>query len=454
MLSVLTGRSQAAFDRLFRNPLVRRVVRNSGYLFSATGLAAFMGMLQGILAARLLGPADFGVLGAITTFASTINRFASFRMSELIVRYVSAYQESGDCGKSAAVFKVAAILEAGSSLLAFGLIWLLAPLGADYFAHNHALAPWFLIYGSIVLANLIYESANGLLQVFDRFRVIAMLTVAQSVFTLGLIGLAYIRQGGLMEIVLAYMAGKFFGGLSFAGAALWQARRAWGKGWWLAPVRCLESDGRSLFTFAFSTNLSSTVSLVAKDSEVLWVSAFLGTAEAGYYKLALALANILQLPVAPLPKTTYPELAREVARGSWENVRYVLRQGSRLAAAYSLPVMLGLFLFGRWMIAYIYKPEFLPAYPALLILLVGYTFVNIFYWNRVALLALSHSVFPTVVNFIGMLLKVAAIYLWLPRGGYLAFAGLLSGYYLFTVGLAAGRVQLDLKQRTRGLDQA
>jgi O-antigen/teichoic acid export membrane protein len=292
-----------------------------------------------------------------------------------------------------------------------------------------------------------FESATGLLQIFDRFRVIAATTAAQAALTLAVIIIAFFTQSGLVGVVVAYMSGKVLGSVIVTSAALAQARRAWGAGWWRASLGLLRTERRSLLTFAFSTNLSSTVSLVAKDSEVLWVSAFLGTTEAGYYKTALALTNLLQLPVSPLPKATYPELAREIARRHWENVRYVLRQGSRLAGIYSIPVALLLTFFGQPFITLTYGAEYLPAYPALVLLLVGYTFTNIFYWNRVALLSLARPVFPTLVNFSGMLLKVALIFWLAPRHGYLAFAALLSAYYLYTVGLAAGRVFADLRAR-------
>ena len=155
--------------------------------------------------------------------------------------------------------------------------------------------------------------------------------------------------------------------------------------------------------------------------------------------------NILQLPLSPLPKTTYPELSREIARHEWPNVRYILRRGSMLSASYSLPVAAILILFGQWIITIWFDTAFLPAYPALLILLVGYTFVNIFFWNRVALLALNRPVFPTMINFIGMLFKVAGVYLLVPIHGYLAFAALLSGYYLFTTSMSAIRIISDVK---------
>ena len=436
-------------QKLFANPLIRRIVRNSGYLFSARGISAAMSMLQSILAARLLGPSMFGVLGALTQFTSVLNRFASFRIDELVVRYVGHYEEADDQPRAAATFKLAAALEISGSILAFGLIWLLAPLGSRFFVHDPQMVQWFRIYGLIVLFNLIYESATGVLQIFDRFRVIAITMAAQSVLTLVLITLAVIFRQGLMAVVLAYMAGKALGSLVITAAALRTAAQVWGVDWWRTPLGLLKSERRSMLTFAFSTNLSSTVSLLAKDSEVLWVSAFLGTTEAGYYKTALALTNLLQIPVSPLPKVTFPELSREIARKHWANVRYVLKQGSRLAAGYSLPVMLTLVLFGRPILSLTYGADYLPAYPALVILLIGYTFTNIFYWNRVALLAFARPVFPTLVNLSGALIKIALIFALVPVYGYLAFAALLSGYYIYTVGTAAGRVMLDLRSRLR-----
>ncbi len=440
------------FHRVFENELIRRIVKNAGYLFSATGIAAVMSMFQSILAARMLGPANFGILGAITTFTSVVNRFASFRMNELVVRYVGNYQEKGDQQRAAAVFKAAGLMEVTGSVAAFVLIWLLAPLGAKLFAHDLSFTQWFVVYGSIVLANLIFESALGLLQIFDRFRTIASITASQSTFTLVLIVLIYLLRPGniLVTVIIAYMSGKVLGALAVTISALKQASQHWGKGWWRVSLGVLASDRRSLLSFAFSTNISSSVSLVAKDSEVLWVSSFLGTTAAGYYKVAIAISNLLQLPISPLPKATYPELTREIARKQWKNVRYILKQGSRLAMLYSVPVTAGLMVFGKWVITLLYGEQYTPAYTPLLLLLVGFTLTNIFYWNRVALLALARPVYPTLVNLAGMLVKVSVIFLFADYLTPLFFAGLLSGYYIFTVGLAVLRVNLDLKKRLTG----
>lgn len=431
--------------RLLRNELFRRVTRNSGYLFSATGITAALSFFQNILAARLLGPAGLGILGTVTQFTSVLNKLVSFRMGELVIRYVGAYSELGDRQRAAAVFKLAAAAEIAASLVAFGLAWLLAPLGARVFTKDASLAPVFVLYSLIILANLISESSIGLLQIFDRYRRMAGLQVVQGLFTLVLIGLAYVYQGGLLAVVSAYLGGKVLGALGFTTAALFEASRQWGRGWWRTPVSLLRPQIGELLRFGLSTNLSASLSLVTKDSEMLWISLFRNPTEVGYYKQALALVNLIQLPVSPLPQATYPELAREAARKNWDNLRYIMRQGSILAGSFTLVVSIVLMVFGQQIIGLLYGAEFLPAYPALLILLLGFLVANTFYWNRTALLALGRPDFPTKVNLGLAAFKIVGIFLLVPRYGYLASAALLSASYLIGVSLSVWKVRAEIR---------
>jgi O-antigen/teichoic acid export membrane protein len=437
------------FYRLFGNELIRRVIKNSGYLFSATGISAALSMLQSILVTNLLGPAGFGILGTITNFTTLVNKLASFRMNELVIKYVGQYGEAGDKPRAAAVFKSAAIVEMLASLVAFGLIWLLAPVGARFFAKDAALANYFLLYGLIILANLIAESSTGLLQIFDRFRPIAVLSVVQSVFTLGIILVAYLTHGGLVQVLLAYIAGKVIGAVGLTVLAILEAGQHWGGNWWKTPISLLRPEAPEMVKFAFSTNISASLSLINKDSELLWVAFFTTPAQAGYYKLALSLANLVQLPITPLPQATYPELSREAARRNWANFRYVLRQGSLLAGGYTLAATLGLLILGRPLIRIVYTPEFLPSYPGLLILLAGYLVANTFYWNRTALLALNRPDFPTKVNAVLAVLKIIGIILLVPTFGYLASAALLAGSYILGVSVAALKVRSLLSQQVQ-----
>lgn len=446
MLKTPFERLQALYLRVFNSEFMRRILRNSSYLVASSVIVGGLGFVQGALQARVLGAAGLGLLVAISGFTNLINRLTSFRIDEMVVRYVRLYEERSQHDKAAAVFKMAGLLEMSGAIAAFLLIVWLAPLGVHFFSDTPGTESWFILYGSLVLVNLIFDSSDGVLQVFDRFDAKAVIDVVQSLVRLGATAYVLLQGGGLFEIILAELAGRLVRAVGIIGMAFYTARKSWGAGWWRVPFHVLHAERRSLLTFAFSTNLSATVSLVAKDSEDLWANAFLGNAGAGIYSLARSLIGLLQIPISPLPATTYPELSRAVAQDDWGSVRGVLKRGSFLGSLYSLPVALILIVFGKQItLLYGGSPEFLASYTPLVILTVGYTFVNVFYWNRAALLAFNRPVYPTLVNLAGAVLKVAGILLWAAAYGAIAFAALLAGYYIFTVGLAVLRVVEDVR---------
>ena len=446
-LKIPTVLKKGPVGRLLTNPLMQRVIRNSGYLFTGSTLSAALSMIQGILAARLLGVESFGVLGIITVFVGVINRLTSFRMAKLVVNYVGEFSEKGEKDRAAAAFKAAVLFESGSSVLAFLLIVVLAPIAATYLAQDPSTVSLFVLYGLIVPAHMLAESSTGLLQYLDQFKLLAGIQVAQSVITLILIVGAFATGGGLVAVLLAYLVGKVAWSLGITGAALIHAYRAWGSGWWRAPFSLIQIRRKEMMRFGVSTNLTGTLTLLSRDSEILWLGALVSPTAAGYYKVSLAILNLLFIPVQPLISTTYRELAREVGTRAWDNVRYLLRSGSIISAAYSIPAALFLLAFGPWVVS-LWGAEFLPqSYLALVILLVGVTFVNVFYWNRTTLLLLGHPEYPIKVTLVAAIAKVVAILILMPRYGAPGMAATLSGFFFFTGAVLTWKMVRVLRQR-------
>src|SRR5512140_1789032 len=84
------GGSVSIFHKLLmtwkEDHLLRRVVKNSSYLFSSNVISAVLSLIQTFVAVRLIGVTEWGLVAVIQTFASNINRFLSFRMSEVVLR--------------------------------------------------------------------------------------------------------------------------------------------------------------------------------------------------------------------------------------------------------------------------------------------------------------------------------------------------------------------------------
>ncbi len=419
-------------NHLEEDPLLQRVVRNTGYLFGSNTITMGLSMLQSILAARLLGIFDFGVLGTITVFATTLNRLFSFRMGEIIIKYLGDYLAENRLDHAATIIKTAYIVEAASSLFAYLLLVVLSPWAANQLADNPESVSLFIIYGLFILGNFGSETSLGILQIDNKYKQQATFTIVQAVLTAIIIVVAYFTGGGLTLVVLAYLAGKLVLGIGPFILAIRSVNHLLGNGWWQRASYSYLPPRRELQTFGLTGNLSATINLFVRDSEVLWVAFFLSPLEVGYYKVALAIINIVLMPITPFISTTFPEISRSVSARLWGTLRNLLKKITIISASWTAVVTLGLLLFGPWIIL-IYGQEFMPAYPALLILMVGFGVANIFFWNRPLLLALGLPKTPFTITLLTGIVKVLLAFLLVPRYGYLAEAALLSLYFIVSV---------------------
>ena len=423
--------------------LLRRVIRNSSYLSSSNAVSGLLGLLQGILATRLIGVDGYGLVNAtIIMFASNVNNLLSFRMSEAMVKFYGDALQSGEKERAAAIAKGIGLIEMATSILTYVVLILLTPWAARTLGKDIQTAPLFMFYGLVILANLVYETSRGVLQTARRFDLIGRIIMFQSVITAGLIVIAFISQGGIFEILTAYLAGKVFAGLIIALFALRELNTSSGNNWWRASLNQV-SNWREIFTFALSTNLNGTVNLIARDSAPLvlvWLRpAEVAHLEAGYFRLALSLINYAILPIEPFIWPTYAEITRSIAERKWRETRILLRRVSLISAAWMALAGGGLALLGWRLIPFLYTPEAAPAYPAVLVLLIGYSFGSIFTWNRPLLLALGKPSYPLLIAAIVGVIELILAFILVRRYGYLAQAALLSSYFIVAIGLTTLR---------------
>lgn len=412
--------------------LLQQVLRNTGYLFSSSTISMGLTSLQGILAALLLGPSDYGLLGMIILFASSVNRLLSFRMGELVVRYAGGALAHGERDEAAAVVKAAGLAEAATSVAAYVILVLLAPFGARIILKDASAGYWIMIYGLALLANLVTETATAVLQIAGKYRSQAGINLAQSVLTAGWIGVAYLVGGGLPAVLLGYLAGKALQGVALAVEALRRLPEVLGKDWLHAPSKLLPGRGE-MVRFAISTNLSGTINMIIRDSEVLWVGFFLTSTAAGYYKFALAIMNLVLMPITPFISTTYPEISRAVAKREWQPLRRLLKRTSWIALAWTLACVVGLALVGGPLLGWLKGGVYLPALPAVFVLLMGYGAANVLFWNRPLLLALGRPNEPLCITALVGAAKTGLMFVLVRPLGILAQAGLLSLYFLASV---------------------
>lgn len=425
------------FQRIRSNlrddPLLERVVRNSSYLFSSSALSAVLSAVQMIVVVRLLDPSGYGLAtGIIMVFASNINRLLSFRMSEVVVRYAGEALTLENKAQAATLIKGIGITEAVTSIAAYLVLVALSPWAANALAKEVSTAPLFIFYGLSLLANLVYETAVGVLQTTDRFNRVARATVFQSTTVFISIILISLWMPTIFGVLAAYLVGKIVAGVLVTVAAIQEANRTLGAGWMRTPLS-LTFDWRSIAPFMLSTNINGTINLFARDNIPIYIGYFLSTTEVGYFRFALTLINLVMLPIEPFIWPTYAEITKTIAKRQWNVTRNLLRQVSSIAGVWTVLTGSGLIALGWWLIPLVFGAEYLPAYPSILILLLGYACANIFNWNRPLLLALGRPRYPLLVAGIVGAVELLLIFWLVPRGTYLTASAIFSGYLAVSI---------------------
>lgn len=415
-------------SKLKLDTLFVRVLRNSGYLFSSTFVSAALGFLQGILIVRLLGIERFGALTAVMLFASNVNRLLSFRMSEVMVKYLGEALTKDDKLRAAALAKWIGAGEIITSILAYLVLFFLSA----WYAHDAALVGYYRFYGLFLLANLVYETSSGVLQSTDKFKRVAFATLLQSVATISIVGLAFWMKRGLFEVLVAYLIGKTLAALVVTFSAVEALNRKLGRDWMRAPFSLL-SDWKSIAHFAVTTNINGTVNLFTRDNIPLYINYFVSDVALGYFRLATSLINLVMLPIEPFIWPTYAEITKTIAQKQWGATRRLLKQVSLIGGGWTLLAGVGLATLGWFFIPFAYKVEAAPVIVCALILLIGYGIANAANWNRPLLLALGHPNIPLVVAATTGAIELLLIVLLVPSGGHLIAAGIFSAYLAVSI---------------------
>ncbi len=445
----------SGFKSWGKDVVLKKIIGNSAYLFGGQAVSAVLS----ILTANLLGVASFGELGVVIGFVTNINRLLSFRMGDFVIRYVGGFLAEDKRQEAAAVLKVAALIELATSLAAYGVLVLLSRWGATNFVKDPTTQSLFIIYGITILGNVMTETSTGLLQVTGHFRSLALLNLLQSLITAGLFLAVFLNQGGIFAVMLVYLAGKMILGIGPVILTLFWAPSSLGKRWWRTPMRGNLPDLKRMFKFALNSNFSGTVTILARDSEVLWVSYFFDTTVGGYFKVALAVINLMVMPITPFISTTFPEMTRHVAKREWTRLKVLLTRVTMISGAWTGAVAAGLVLVGRQLLfspwslfgrtIFIYKAGYAPAYNVLLVLLIGFGIANIFFWDRSLMLSFGKADLPLKVSFFAMVGKVGLAFLIVPILGYLAEAALFSAYFVVTVGILVIKGLGEIQKRSQ-----
>jgi O-antigen/teichoic acid export membrane protein len=426
-----------------------RMVRGGAWLGGANAAGAALLVAQGVVATRALGATGFGVLAIAVAVVTVTRLLLSFRMGDVVVRYVAEARAAGDGAAAAAWIRAAALVEALSAAAAWLAVITIAPLAAAAFL-DRAFATLIALYAVVLPATLVSETALGVLQVYRRYGLQAAAQLAERVVALVAVVAAASGRGDLTSFALAFAAGPVASGMVLTALAWTVAARELGDDFRRASLAGVARRGSEALRFAAATNVAGTLSLLTKDADPLWLGWLRNPVEAGLYRLAYNVGTLLFIPVAPLAQTVYPEAAQLTAERRPEALRQLVTRSVRPIAVFAVALVVLSLAVGRPVLAWVYGPEFGDAALALAVVLAGAGIGAATYWARPVVLAAGEGGYALLATAAAAAVKVAVVLAFVPRFGFLFAAVSLLAAYAVGAALLVRRARALLRGAARG----
>ncbi|MEH6758173.1 MAG: lipopolysaccharide biosynthesis protein [Parasphingorhabdus sp.] len=346
---------------------IGRIVANTGWLLGGKGFGGLLSLFYLAILTRTLGVSGFGQFALITGTAQAVALIVTFQTWQVVIRFGSRYLTGSENRHSfgrlvglCTLLDIAGSL-AGCILAFFAIRWL-----APFFGWDQELAHNALLFALVMLLS-IKSTPTGILRVENRFDLAAyaeaVIPIVRLIGTL----IVWLTEPSLINFLIVWALSEVIHAIGYWLFAAWQARD-------ILSLRNLPRakqavrENVGIGEFLLITNLGSTFAGMSQNFALLIVGYFVGPTAAGLYRLASQLSVAMTKISTLLSRAIFAEVNLVRAHQGAEAMRVLFRKASRMLFITGGTVILIVLVIGKPALFYMSGPEFLPAYPLLILL--------------------------------------------------------------------------------------
>ena len=339
-----------------------RPFRNAGILALGRGMQGVLSLAYVALASRTLGPSAFGVLVLVHSTVLVAAQLVRFQSWQAVLKYGAPALLASDRESLHRVLFFALGLDIVSAALASAILAHTMPAIAAFVGIPDTVAPLATLYAMSVAFVILGAAPLGVLRLLDRHDLISWQTIVEPLVRCAGAVFLFVSDGSLAAFLLVWFIATALGkGALFVAASKALAARGLSLQRAALDRRCL-APAPGIWRFSAGTNLSSMLNLNDTQIGPLLAGNLLGAADAGLYRIAQQVANVVSKPVHKLlVPAIYTDMSQLTAAGDRRTRRDVVARSGPIAGLAGLAIFAFLAMFGADLLALVFGDAYREA---------------------------------------------------------------------------------------------
>ncbi len=285
---------------MIKQILATATFRQSQVTIISTILNGGLGALFYLIAARNLGPADFGILSLSIVIITLVSDMADIGTNTGLVRFISQNLVRSE-EKAYKFLKLSLIIKLVVWALTLTLILTFASAIAEFIFKKPELTMPLRLVAVGTGGALLFSFATSTLQAFQKFSLWGIVNIITNSIRLGLILLlSYLMTVNVTNVLISYIVLPFFG--FFLTLFLIPAKK-------IFQAKNESSVLKELFSYNIYVAIFSAIAAISARLDSFLVAALVSTKELGFYGLASQLVQVVPQLVSALGIVAAPKFS-------------------------------------------------------------------------------------------------------------------------------------------------
>lgn len=380
-------RSPPALRRSLATLRASVFARDVGWLSAAEAATVVLGLIRTVLAARWLGPQEFGAAALVVAYVMLLYTLFDPRSEEAVVRYLSAEVVAGRREAALAVPRVAYGADALVATVGLAIVVGTSSWVGEHLIETRRASTLLVVFGVAAMASAAETTSRSTLIALRSFPAAGGARVVGAVARTGATVALVAARGDAAGFVYGMAIGLFTESAIVGLMAHAVLKRRFGGSWLSSRRSHLGEKFREMVRFMFYTDASSLAAVFVKEADVVILGAVSTPSVVGQYRLARSVTALVGGVTRPLQMAVYPRLATRASQPDGPALRAdALRYALLLGLPLGVTVLLGTTLVPIVLPA-VAGDAYRGAIGATQILLAGSAVVLALFWVRPVFLA-------------------------------------------------------------------